>query len=628
MINNFNALTSNKKGGLMWVKKTSIMIVIILIAVPFGCRIDVSGGWVSPGSGQTYTLQWLDANTNVVNQGDPGVFYLVDDMTISQNDCISFSAGQQLYITSTKKMIVQGNWDINGNIGNNVYISTVSGTSVINNIEWEYTNNNWYDIDYLDVDDINIRCKDENQDVLKYNIPGYTQDTSPFALSDDFVVTLNDITAYYVWRAIAFADWAYQEYLGDTDSDGMPNWWEINNGLNPGNSNDASGDPDSDLLLNLDEFYASTDPNNWDTDADTVSDKEEVIANPYTSDPLSKHSDIDNLRDDDEYSENTDPRDPDTDDDQILDWEEVNIGTDGYITNPLDEDSDDDTLDDYYEIHNWNSNPNSYDTDDDDIPDMRDNEPSHANRRFAFIWECNYYSQPALHPELTPNDDEVAINLAFMGWNVFIYSDCDEYDFEDYPSIYYKDYEYQTEITWGWAWSDFKSRPDPDVGNPPSGYGNDIVTIHITSHGDTRNSGWPNYDDIFEFIVYEWPCDYHIQEDNGGPPTLEDSFDDIGGANKGYCIDLLWVHSCNSWGWEDDIVDDDDLNAGSRIIILADDTTSSSHAVWTAVYTEYFQHPNNGFEAAWNTVENSAQDMSNLTMHDKYTKGDGNFYLW
>jgi hypothetical protein len=48
----------------------------------------------------------------------------------------------------------------------------------------------------------------------------------------------------------------------DSDNDGMPNDWEIDNGFNPNNSADAGQDPDDDGLTNLEEYLADTDPRN------------------------------------------------------------------------------------------------------------------------------------------------------------------------------------------------------------------------------------------------------------------------------------------------------------------------------------------------------------------------------
>jgi hypothetical protein len=42
----------------------------------------------------------------------------------------------------------------------------------------------------------------------------------------------------------------------------MPNWWEVIFGLDPADDADASNDPDSDGLLNWQEFAANTDPTN------------------------------------------------------------------------------------------------------------------------------------------------------------------------------------------------------------------------------------------------------------------------------------------------------------------------------------------------------------------------------
>jgi len=53
--------------------------------------------------------------------------------------------------------------------------------------------------------------------------------------------------------------------LSDSDGDGLPDDWELANGLNPysaAGNDGANGDPDGDHFTNLQEFLAGTDPHN------------------------------------------------------------------------------------------------------------------------------------------------------------------------------------------------------------------------------------------------------------------------------------------------------------------------------------------------------------------------------
>ena len=103
----------------------------------------------------------------------------------------------------------------------------------------------------------------------------------------------------------------------DADGDGLPDQWEIDNGLNPDNPFDANEDFDNDGLTNLFEFLTNNDPNSSDSDGDGLSDGSEDL-------------DGDGLANIDEQLLGTDPQMVDTDDDGFNDRLEVNA-----ITSPL-----------------------------------------------------------------------------------------------------------------------------------------------------------------------------------------------------------------------------------------------------------------------------------------------------
>ena len=123
------------------------------------------------------------------------------------------------------------------------------------------------------------------------------------------------------------------EPLQDSDIDGLPDDWEMMwfDDLDQG----PGDDPDNDGLTNAEEleFSRLLDPDDPDTDDDTINDGDEVngTLNPYVdgtldvapgdpTDPLEANSDGDTLDDGHEISvSGTDPNDPDTDDDAVPD---------------------------------------------------------------------------------------------------------------------------------------------------------------------------------------------------------------------------------------------------------------------------------------------------------------------
>ena len=95
---------------------------------------------------------------------------------------------------------------------------------------------------------------------------------------------------------------------GDSDGDGLPDDFELENGLDPDDPADAFADPDEDGLGVLDEFQAGLDPFDPDTDGDGLLDGEEVIETD--TDPLRFDTDGDFVSDGLEVLAGSDPLDP------------------------------------------------------------------------------------------------------------------------------------------------------------------------------------------------------------------------------------------------------------------------------------------------------------------------------
>ncbi|MDN3487185.1 thrombospondin type 3 repeat-containing protein [Pseudoalteromonas sp. APC 3224] len=201
----------------------------------------------------------------------------------------------------------------------------------------------------------------------------------------------------------------------DTDADGIPDWYELENGLNV-HGDDASFDLDSDGLTNLEEFQLGTQSNLADTDGDGVSDYQEVkIAGTsalridtdndgltdfqelsiFQTDALSKDTDGDGFLDGDEVKDGYDPKDKDVhpphvdlDNDGVADKNDNcpalpntnQINTDGDdFGDACDDDDDNDGVDDYEDNAPLVANSDQQDSDADLIGDVIDNCPLLGN---------------------------------------------------------------------------------------------------------------------------------------------------------------------------------------------------------------------------------------------------------
>ncbi|MBQ6137936.1 MAG: hypothetical protein IJI73_11270 [Kiritimatiellae bacterium] len=125
--------------------------------------------------------------------------------------------------------------------------------------------------------------------------------------------------------------------VSDSDSDGMPDWWEALYGLDPADPADAALDADGDVITNLAEFLAGTDPTSPDTDSDGMPDAWELAHGlcPFADDSLAD-ADGDGLRNLEEFASGADPNLADTDGDGISDYDERRqLGTDPTVADSV-----------------------------------------------------------------------------------------------------------------------------------------------------------------------------------------------------------------------------------------------------------------------------------------------------
>ncbi len=86
---------------------------------------------------------------------------------------------------------------------------------------------------------------------------------------------MNILTKKYVLITALLTLLPCLAFAQDSDNDGMPDDWELLNGLDT-SIDDSLGDKDNDGLLNISEFHIGTKANQTDTDNDTLSDFLEV----------------------------------------------------------------------------------------------------------------------------------------------------------------------------------------------------------------------------------------------------------------------------------------------------------------------------------------------------------------
>jgi len=290
----------------------------------------------------------------------------------------------------------------------------------------------------------------------------------------------------------------------DSDNDGMPDWWEMDFGLDPYDATDAALDTDGDGhdrnnngLLEEDEFFTnlmeyemdlivgnSTDPTDTDTDDDGIPDGWEVYYNLNPHLPSDANEDEDN----DGY---------DADRDTYVNSDEKHTNLEEYLagTNPWEFDTDSDQMPDGWEIF-YGLNPLVsadawYDSDSDGWDANFNIELEYEERYFNYM---EYFNDT--HPLMKDTDGDTMHD----GWEVFFgleplrpSDNFEDKENDGLPNIY----EYNNSlVNTGWIDNDgiFTTRPDYNDTDEDTISDNDELFNYLTdpTSNDTDGDGMPD----------------------------------------------------------------------------------------------------------------------------------------
>jgi ABC-type transport system substrate-binding protein len=145
-------------------------------------------------------------------------------------------------------------------------------------IDNEVHNDSHYIVDYPTFSTLGVWC---NEDIIKYDYNLYkAKEYMLFAGYDLGLDSDSDGLSDFIELNTTYTD----RLSSDTDSDLMPDGWEVDNGLNP-LVDDSADDADLDRLTNGLEYQYNTNPNEIDTDMDGYSDYIEITSGSDPTDP-------------------------------------------------------------------------------------------------------------------------------------------------------------------------------------------------------------------------------------------------------------------------------------------------------------------------------------------------------
>jgi len=234
-------------------------------------------------------------------RGDTGYLLWKKKLSNNKKFCSLFDINND----SIDEILIVRNFEIDCEL---FIINSTNGNVIANNLIFDNRT-----LEYVEICDIDnngnvnlLCCSDDEISIFELSTNSYSQiywnviDGDENATSN-FNFSHNDFDCDGLIEFVETEVYGTNPLVSDTDNDGIPDGWEVKNGLDP-LIDDSGEDLDNDSLTNLDEYQVGTNPLNSDTDSDGIPDKWEVDNNlDPTRDDSAEDPDSDGLTNLEEY---------------------------------------------------------------------------------------------------------------------------------------------------------------------------------------------------------------------------------------------------------------------------------------------------------------------------------------